>query len=286
MSENQDRRNRELTQYDSMTTEALEEILRLDTEAPEGQESDTELLLYVMEVLANRRNTNNTGKTAQEAWEAFQQQYLPTEEECPEHTEETKKPVKMPQYWLRRMIAAAAVVALLVGLPVAVSAFGWEDIWNAVAKWAKETFSFVSGEQTETSEPATADNLQYTSLRDVLPTEDGTNKLVPSLIPQGYELDDITIYENPERKTYIAFYRNGEKTMMITVQSYLNGDAEKVEINEELLEIYKASDIECYIFNNNQQLRAVWISGSYECYISGELTVEEIKTMIDSIGKG
>lgn len=286
MSENQDRRNRDFTQYDSMPTEALEEILRLDAEAPEGQESDTELLLYIMEVLANRRNTNNTGKTALEAWDSFQKQYLPAEEEYLEHTEEAKKPVKMPRYWLRRLIAAAAVVALLVGLPVAASAFGWEDIWNAVAKWARETFSFVSGEQTDASEPIAEDNRQYTSLQQLLVETDQEYDFVPTRIPDGYEIEDITMFENPERKTYIAFYTNGENKFRICVQSYLSSDPEKIEINEELLEVYKVAGKECYIFSNNQQLQAAWIKDSYECNISGELTVEEIKTMIDSIGKG
>ena len=151
MSGNQDRGTWDFSKYDAMATEELEEILRLDSEAPEGQESDTEVLLYVMEVLVNRRNTNNTGKTAQKAWESFQQQYLPEVEECLEYTSETRKPVKTAGPWLRRMIAAVAVVALLVGIPLTASAFGWEDLWNVIAAWAKETFSFISGEDAQVS---------------------------------------------------------------------------------------------------------------------------------------
>ena len=68
MSENQNRRVGNLSKYDAMTTEELEEILRLDAEAPQEQESDIEMILYIMEVLAKRkRNNGHTGKTAQEA---------------------------------------------------------------------------------------------------------------------------------------------------------------------------------------------------------------------------
>ena len=78
MSENRNRRIRDDSKYASMATEELEEILRLDAEAPMGQDSDTELLLSVMEMLANRmRNTSSNAKTAQQAWESFQQNYLP-----------------------------------------------------------------------------------------------------------------------------------------------------------------------------------------------------------------
>ena len=41
-----------------------------------------------------------------------------------------------------------------------------------------------------------------------------------------------------------------------------------------------------HIFPNNKQLRAVWIRDGFECYISGELTVDELEEMIDSIEKG
>lgn len=286
MSENLDCGIRDFSKYDTMETEALEEILRLDSEAPEGQESDTEELLYVMEVLANRRNTDNTGKTALEAWESFLQHYLPEEKDCMKHTSEDKPSVKPFRPWLRRLTAAAAVIVLLVSIPLAANALGWEDIWNAVAKWAKETFSFVSGDQPEVSEPSPDNVKQYESLQEVLAATDQEFDFVPTWIPEGYELDNIIIDENPMQKVYTAFYHCEEKIMMITVRSYLNGESEKVEIDDTLLEIYEASGTEYYIFENAGQLRAVWIKDTYECYVSGALTIEEIKTMIDSIGKG
>ena len=43
MSEKQNRGVSGMSKYDAMTTEELEEILRLDAQAPEEQESDTEI---------------------------------------------------------------------------------------------------------------------------------------------------------------------------------------------------------------------------------------------------
>ena len=113
MSEN---RNRDYSRFDAMTTEELEDILRLDASAPDGEESDTELLLYVMGVLADRKKNNSTGKTALEAWESFQQNYLSDDELFPEDKPKHSGS-KRTAPWLRRMIAAAAVVALLVCVP-------------------------------------------------------------------------------------------------------------------------------------------------------------------------
>lgn len=276
MSENQ---NRDFAKYDTMATEELEEILRSDSQSPEGQESDGELLLYVMGVLAHRkRNSENPGKTAQEAWESFETNYLPKEEEV--HTAKSNKK------GLRRWIAAAAVLAILVSIPFTASAMSWDEIWNAVATWAKETFSFVSGGQPAPTEPVEQDARPYNSLQELLAETNRETNLVPTWIPDRYTLMDITVDENPMRKTYAAIYTGADSMLMITVKSYIAADPEKIEINEDLLEVYKAKNTEYYIFSNFEKLRVVWLDGSYECNISGDLTVEEMKTMIDSIGKG
>ena len=287
MSENQNRGTIDYAKYDSMATEELEEILRLDAQAPEGQASDGELLLYVMEVLTNRkRNSANPGKTAQQAWESFEKNYLPAEEENIIPITKTEPFVKAPRHWLRRMIAAAAVLVVLVGVPLTANAFGWEDIWNAVAQWAKETFSFVTGSNTQITEPDAEDIHQYTALQELLAQTDQETDFVPTWIPEGYKLEDIRMDESPIQKNYLAVYVAGEKFLKISIKSYIEGDPEKVEVHDDILEIYEVSGTEYYIFINNEQLRAAWIKDSYECHISGDLTIEEIKTMIDSIGKG
>ena len=284
MSENQNRGFRDFSKYDAMETKELEAILRLDAENPEGQESDTEKILYIAEVLASRVEAQNTGKTALEAWESFEKNYLPLEEDSIEYTAKTKKTVRP---WVRRLTAAAAAIVLVVGLSAtAVNAFGWQDIWNAVAKWAKETFSFVSNSDTELTEPKDQSAQEYTSLQDALAETDQDCGLVPTWIPEGYQLDDITVDENPMQRIYVAKYMSGEKELIITVRSYLEGNPEKVEVNDTLLETYENTGITYYIFENLDQLRAVWLKDSYECYISGGLSMEEIKTMINSIGKG
>ncbi|MDO5153226.1 MAG: DUF4367 domain-containing protein [Eubacteriales bacterium] len=284
MSENQNRGIQDFSKYDTMETEALEEILRLDAEAPEGQEPDTELLLYVMGVLADRkRNSDNPGKTAQEAWDSFQRHYLPCGEE-ESNSQETESEKYTP--WLRRLIAAAAVVTLIFLIPLTASALGWEDIWPAVAKWAKETFSFVSRENTEVSVPSPEDEENYTSLREALEDNNRNADMIPTWIPDGYEFKSLKKDVTPIREAYIANYVNGDNVLTVRVQTYMSKDAQNIEIEEEDSEVYIASEKKYYIFKNEDQIRAVWIVDSYECIISGDLSLDEVKTMIDSIGKG
>lgn len=280
MSENQ---NRDYAKYDSLTTEELEEILRLDASAPEGADSDTELLLYIMGVLANRRNANSTGKTAQEAWESFQQNYLG--DESTEDVQELHQP-RITALWRRRLVAAAAILVLVIALPLTVKAFDWGEIIERVARWANETFSFASSEEETVTGPAVGDDLEYTSLQDMLKRNGIPHNMIPTWIPEGFKLESIKNDVTPIEEIYRAYYINGDKAFRIHVRSYLQGDPEKVEINEEILEIYEDSGVKYYIFSNMDQIQAVWITDSYQCNISGDLSIEEIKLMIDSIGKG
>jgi len=285
MPQKNDRNVQDFSKYDAMTSEELAQLLRLDSEAPEGNGLDIDTLLYITGVLAEREKTNNnTGKTAQEAWISFQQHYMPSEEECLEIEE--VKPVKSRNPWVCRAIAAAAAVVLIVAVPLTAKALNWEEIWTAVATWAKETFSFVREDQPEVDDPSNADTCQYTSLEQALSETKRQEGLVPKWIPDGFELEKIDVDETPMQRNYVALYTKNDIVLNICVRSYEGIDPERVESSENLIEVYDVGGIQYHIFKNYDQLRAVWITNSYECYISGEITIEEMKKMIDSIPKG
>lgn len=278
--------NRDYSKYDNMPTESLEEILRLDASAADGDATDTGLLIHIMEVLASREKSNSTGKSALEAWESFQQNYMSDLEEISEEIPEGTKPIRRARPWLRRLIAAAAAVALVIFIPLTAKAVNWEKMWNAVAHWAKDTFSFVSSESVSVSEPTPEYDGEYSSLQDVLRANNRNADIVPTWIPENFTLNKIEKSASPNQEIYRAVYLNGDKEVKIRIRTYLQSDPETVEINEELLEMYEESGVQYYIFSNMDQIRAVWIIDSYQCNISGDLSIEEIKSMIDSIGKG
>jgi hypothetical protein len=277
MSENL---NRDFSKYEAMSTEELEEILRLDAAAPEGAQSDTELLFYVMEVLAKRKQNNHiTGNTAQKAWESFQQYYMP---------EESKKSVvrKKPALWVRRMTAVAAIAALLILVPLTSSALTLGEAWEIIAQWAKETFSFVSEGNAQVSEPMEADQREFSSLQEMLQENNRDASLVPTWIPDGFVVDEIKKDPTPIQEVYSVRYKKGDKKLIIQVRTYLSSDIQNNEIESEPIDIYSRSGIDFYIFENLNQLRTIWIVDSYECIITGDVTIDELKLMIDSIQKG
>lgn len=267
MSENRNR----FAQYDTMATEALEELLRLDAQEPE---SDTDKILYIMEVLAERKKSH-TGNTAQQAYESFKQNYMP-EAQQPAPTQ-TKG--RFP-CWLRGLTAAAAVLVILLVGSATAKAFGF-NLWKTVIQWTQETFHF--GDQ---GNPEPDNSLEFDSLQAALEEGNTPSWLAPTYIPEGYQLTDIIFERTPVKKIYKAKYINGEKLISITVQDYLDNDPVFVEQSENLVEEYKASGIVYYIISDVAQMKAKWITGPYDCSISGNVTVEELKMMIDSIEKG
>ena len=109
MPQNNDRKNNDYSRYDALSTEELSEMLRLDSEAPEGNGLDIDTLLYITGVLAEREKPDHTGKTAQQAWIAFQENYMPSERELREVASDTKTS-KTRKPWIRCAIAAAAIL--------------------------------------------------------------------------------------------------------------------------------------------------------------------------------
>lgn len=274
MSQNQNRGNIDFTTYDSMATEELEEILRLDAEMPEGQESDIDKILYIMEVLAERnRNNSHTGKTALEAYESFKQNYMP---ETDNNVIPIKAKHKVPR-WVRSLTATAAVLAILLTGAVTAKAFGL-DIWKAVVQWSQETFHF--------GDEGADNNLTYISLQDALTKGNVPTWLAPTYIPEKFAFIEIDVQKTPKKNIYKAKYKHGEEIIVIAVRDYLGKNPAYVEQSDGLTEEYEAFGITFYLLSNEGQNRAVWRYESYECEISGNVTIEELKEMIDSIQKG
>lgn len=279
MSENQNRETVGFAKYQAMSTEELEQILRLDMEAPEGEPSDGELLLYVMEVLAERkRNAGQTGKTALEAFESFKQNYMPETEFA--KSAAPVKTRKSARRWLRTLAATAAVVVFLLAGTVTAKAFGFH-LWQTVVQWTQETFHFG---QWGDSNPR--NSLPYASLQEALEKGNIPVWFVPTWLPDGFELTDITVEQSPLKKVYTALYRTETRYLKITIRDYLNEDPVFVEQSEGFTEEYTASGITYYLFKNMEHSKGACLYESYECEISGEVTIEELKQMINSIQKG
>ena len=273
MSEN---RSRDFSVYDEMSTEELEEILRADFDAPEGEETDMDIILYVTDLLTERRLAGGkTGKTALEAYEEFKEHYLP----------QHKKAASRSRRWVRTLTtAAAAVLVVAIIGTVSANAFGFQ-FWKAIARWTQETFHFgdmVSNDR----EPGLEDATGTASLKAAMEENKDDPDVAPDCVPDGFEMTDLMVDASPKQRVYRSRYDHGDRYFKIAIYSHIDSRPQQFEQSEDLVEIYEKNGIIYYIVSNLDQLRAMWIDETYECYISGNVTIEELKLMIDSIEKG
>ena len=287
MPDSLNRRDEKFAKYDAMSTDELQQILRDDASKSEGAESDTETLFYVMEVLATRRQARNEGKSPEEALESFKQNYY-TENDISSVSESTTAAFKPSSRgrWRRGLIAAAAMLVIVIGSSITANAMGF-DLWEVIAKWTQETFHFGYIDQKQENDSPTPGYVgSCTSLHDALKKSNITEELVPTWIPEGYIEDGVQITQTPKQRAFRARYVYDENIIVIRIAEYLGDSPIQIEKSDSLLEVYTSNNVDYYLFNNHDILEAVWVNDIYECYISGPLSIEEIKEIIDSIGKG
>ena len=273
--------------YDAMSTEELQALLREDASKPEGEETNMEVLFYVMEVLAKRRQARQEGKTPEKALDSFVKNYMPEVENASssERGFTVRRHNPIVRRWTRGLVAAVAVIVLIMGTSFTANAFGF-DLWGIVVKWTQDTFHFDYNSDISGSEEPNRENTNFfAGLQEALDNYDITLQLAPSWIPDGYTEVEVSIEDTPMRRQFVAKYQSNEGTIRIRIADCYDSAPIQIEQSGTLMEEYITNNISYYIFSNHDQLRAVWVNENFECFIMGPLSVSEMKRMIDSIGK-
>lgn len=269
--------------YDEMTTEQLREILRKHAHGELEKEPDTEELFYIMEVLADRESENPEKqiKSTEEAYATFVKHY------APEMAEDKPIPFLkrsvIATRWMKRVAVVAIVCVALMTAAVSAKAFA-PDFWEKVAIWTREFFRFEGmADGTEGQEPDTENNAELASLRDALAQHGVDENLTPTWIPEGYFCVSVNEKETPKALQISAVYDKDGEQLIIKIWQEFGSAPVQIEKNENLIEIYTADGVDYYIFSNDKYMQTAWVVGEYECIIIGNLTMEEMKKVINSI---
>ncbi len=269
--------------YDEMTTEQLREILRKHAHGELEKEPDTEELFYIMEVLADRESTNPEKQiqSTEEAYATFVKHYAP--EMAEEKTIRFPKRGVSAARWMKQVAVVVIVCVALTTAVVSAKAFA-PGIWEKVATWTREFFRFEDvTDGTEGQEPDLENNAELDSLRDALAQHGVDENFAPTWIPEGYICVSINEKETPKALRISVVYERDEEELVIQIRKLLDSEPYQVEKSEDLIEIYSADGVDYYIFANNESLQTAWVIEDCECYISGKLTMEEMKRIINSI---
>ena len=277
---------------DQLSMEQLEDLLRADFASSDPKNEPA--VFHILEVMEKREKENPTGRlpdTAQ-AWKEFQQYYNIPEGEGqslypvrsnPERPSAPTSAKRTRRFRPRKVLLVAAVLVLMFGGMLTAQAAG-VDVFGAIGRWTEEKFHF---EIIPTSEDGTTD---YT-FREASSEKGLPQSLIPTWYPKGFEpsepIDDSV--ENYVDSVYCEYINREEnRSYLAMVSRYYDSNsiaATVYEKDDTEVELYENNGRNFYIMSNLDTLTATWSDGKMAIDISGQLEINELKYIIDSIGE-
>jgi len=293
---------------EQLSLERLEDLLSRAALMPYNEDTD-EYFDAVEEVILKKRRADAAGRATHidSSWEEFKKHYAtpegegmqlyPNEEsdnsnltnEVPIASNPTP-PNKTVKRILKKVFLVAAVIAVFFAVMVAAQAAGL-DVFGALARWTGETFHFQAG-TTKAALPATevakSRSVYYEEIQADVEKCGISDPVVPTQYPVGYTLESLEYSENASGQFVSCLFQNEEGggfTFIIT--NYTDKDqvaSLTFEKDTSAVEEYISSGIRFYIMSNLDNVTATSAEGGVCLNISGTLSMEELKAMIDSIG--
>lgn len=283
--------------WEDMSTGELKELLAMDLEAPEGEELTTGQIIEILEVIERREPEIAEKFDADAAWRDFQAKHLGQAPFCdtdqlpepdsshPIQIEDRQIPGKKSLRFKIAVLVAAALALLLCGTAMA----NGLSVFQTIAKWGAETFGFVwvavedndreTGADVNAEDPFRALRLAVAEVTDA--------PMVPMWAPSGTEIkEDIRVIERANSIRIQGIYKIDEDEFTIRVQIYSEMPDEYDGVYEKDgngISRYEFGGIIHYIMDNNENAGVAWINGEAEGSIQGNISVEYLEKMIDSI---
>lgn len=287
-------------ELERMSTAKLEKLLLQDFQDPEGGEDRMDKLYYAARLLAERNP--DSGAAPNRAWESFQEKYLPFVEARSAHYEDGTAPSsyaaqgrrqsRSRRWGLRGILVVAALVVLLLSVSATAAATG-HDLWRLLAQWTDEVISITPGQVTRVDPDEIRipeEGTEYSSLQEALDDCGLTLPVAPKWIPEGFELMELIVdTHDPTSLAFVTCYHGDDTTLLISLNIFLTrddgghggyGDFQKDEGDPNP---YEAGGITHLLSTNAGRPIALWVNGPVEGSIIGDITMDELKQIIDSI---
>lgn len=283
-------RNHDYSKFDSMSTEELEMLLRMDSELDEEDVSNMDTILYITEVLAKRQKEQPTHHIADidDAWASFKEHYEPCsgsfkslydfDEAESVNTTVVAKRSKKNRFIRHFSGIVAALMLIIVGGSLVTSAAG-TDLGEVFAHWTEELFSF--GQEPENANGIHSDM----DLEQTLSIYNIPKGCIPIWSPDGYILSEFQVEmadEHEASSVYLAYYSDSSQ-YSIDIRNLSYNVLSNFEKDNVGVFIYKPGDTEYYIASNNKYTKAMWRYDDFECSITGDISKATIEKIIDSI---
>lgn len=296
-----DNKNADYSRFDNVESDVLEAFLKADFNSPESEQLEPEAVMYILDLLAKRRQDEEPSENAKVALDNFYENYYPLLEdeqllfdfydyvELHVNQAAPAKPDwrhKLIKPWRRFASAVAVLMLLLFGGSMTAYALGY-DPFAVFVSWGDE-----SGWPEKP--PVTQD------LIDSMAVYNKYVKLVPKWLPAGYRAGELTVNDYGHHLFVTADfnkkYGNDLDKIYINYNAWGHWDNKPAILSPEMQAIqslyemkfgsivrYSLNNIDYYILGNDGRRAIKWQNGKYEGNIVGPFSLEEATKMINSI---
>ena len=184
----------------------------------------------------------------------------------------------------RLIYYVAGVFAACFCLVVTANAFGFNPV-QMLLEWA-EGIVQIYNDPSGIMELPEDDPSEYHSLKEALDAYDMGPDQIPNWIPGDYQLLSIDISDMGTLTQCSANYTSSRGEILIRATRFKDDDwSGRTERNNDG-EKYEANGLAYYLVSNQELSKAGWEYDDVSYVISGQVTEQELKNMIDSIAEG
>ena len=279
-----------------LTIEELETLFKIHT----GRDTDGDdgFLACVLDAMEQREREHPSGRIApvDQAWRDFTRFYEPDAEDpdCISYLTEgeangKKRPRPAARVKWSRVILVAAIVCVVVTLLLP-PALGFQHVAQMIGSWTDGQFSFVRKDAAKDPMPVetTLRNAEFHDLESAVEFSGINTDILPAMILDGYNFDGVWVDYVPAARIIAldVVYINADKSYMVT---YIDSGPRDTtgdivyEKTDDPVEKLTIDGTTYYLFSNANNIVGVWRSGNVECSITGNISFEELRTLIKSI---
>jgi len=249
-----------------------------EEEARSGEEAEPELVEIYLDALDAACEDEPVPGDMEKSWNTFKANN-------PDLFPKAEGKPRKNGFSFRRFFEAAVLVAALLVLSAA--AFQWPDY---VVSWGREILS-IGPPESGNMVLEEVDENGYASLAEAVESIGVTDLPLPSWIPPSFSIRSINTQNVFTYVKITAVYSKEDNTSIAIRVSYYPDSKDMPNLSFEKNddgrhEIDAKDGIEFFFTENYGSAQVGWINGNCLCSISGEISKEELKEIVNSIDGG
>lgn len=262
------------TALEGLPTRQLEEMLQEELTREQPNSSNIRLALKILQE-REKDDPVEAGPEAEAAWEKYLDDI---DEPIYEHSPKGR--------WALRIASVAAIVILLLAaLPQEASA---RNFFERLISWTDSVFALIGPEDACNITGEYVFRTDNPGLQQVYDTVVGfgvTQPVVPMWLPEGFELTECKVLENPTKNAVVAVFSDGSGEVHFEVNIYSDNVTSEYSKDENNVMDIELGGVIHNVTRNNTKSVAIWARDNCECSIFADCQEDVFMKILRSIYK-